>query len=551
MLTIFQKESNLSGQMKNQEYLNPLDVVDKSAYLSILLTGILIAILSLIVPVAAQMLVNIVAFSRIIQPIVLISVVVLAMLIGSTILSVWQYIIVEIIQQKLFAKTVINSAINLPILNPKIFFQYKGPEIVNHFFDVVTIQKTLASILIYGTNIIISTIFGMVLMAFYHPYFLLLDIGLIFSVGLAILFPYKFALAMAHEECKQKHKIGSWLEEIIENNFLFKFNDNKDYAIRETDKRLINYLQARNKHFSMIVRHIGSIHIISAIAICLLLGIGGYLVTINQLSLGQLVAAEIVLSGITTSLKHFSVLMKDYYDMRASNLKVEQLLNLECEQTQGSLSEEIAELLDISVVKFRNFCENNYDEQKLNHDLSLQNPLFFNIEEENLASLVMDFLSGFNVYYKGTVLVNEIHTDSSKWIELRKYVARLNNLEIFNGTIIENIALGKNKDVAYIMKVLADLGLLEKISDLSDGLDTVISKNKVLFTLTELKIIMVARVILSKPKILLLDGFLDDLPEQQCLLVRKALFKYSDAILILFSRQKQYIKMFDQHKKNT
>ena len=532
--------------MDNNKYLNPLDVVDRKSYLSILILSILVGILSLIVPIAAQMLVNIVAFARILQPIVVISVVVLAILIGSTVLSVWQYIIVEILQQKLFARTVIDSAKKLPILKPEIFYEYKGPEIVNHFFDVVTIQKTLAAVLIYGTNIIISTLFGMILLAFYHPYFLWFDIGLIISVGLAILLPYRFALTMAHEECKQKHRIGFWLEEIIENSFLFKFNNNQDYALKEADERLVDYLQARNKHFSMIIRHIGSIHVISAIAICLLLGIGGYLVTINQLSLGQLVAAEIVLSGITVSLKHFSILMKDFYDMLASNVKVQQLLNLECEKEQNGHGNKHFELPETFEIQLKNFNLADDGEKQLTTMINSKKPLVFQSDDMQIARGLMDLLSGFPVQFKGQVFINNIPTDYGKWLEIREDITRLNRLEIFKGTIKDNILLGKNSTGTEVMKVIARLGLQEKILELSDGLNTVISKNEALFTLTELKLIMVARTIFMNPKIILIDAFLDNFSDEQCGLVKKALDNYSDAIFIIFSRQRKYVELFSQ-----
>tara|TARA_Y100000588_G_C14217392_1_gene909447 strand:- start:461 stop:2077 length:1617 start_codon:yes stop_codon:yes gene_type:complete len=532
--------------MQNNNNLNPLNVVDRKSFLSILILSILVSILSLIVPVAAQMLVNIVAFARIVQPIVVISVVVLAILVGTTILSIWQYIIVEILQQKLFARTVIESAKKIPILKPEIFFQYKGPEIVNHFFDVVTIQKTLAAVLIYGTNIIVSTFFGMILLAFYHPYFLWFDIVLILAVGLAILLPYRFALSMAHEECKQKHRIGFWLEEIIENSFLFKFNNNQEFALQETDERLVKYLQARNKHFAMILRHIGSIHIISALAICLLLGIGGYLVTINQLSLGQLVAAEIVLSGITVSLKQFSLLMKDYYDMLASNVKVQQLLNLDSEPTRNGDLEHDFQLPDEINLQFKDFSLEKDSKQKLNITIGSDKALIFQSEEIELARTLMDLLSGFPVQFKGQVLVNEIPTDYSKWLGVRDEISRLNRLEIFKGSISDNILLGHKKDATGIMKLLTLLGLQEKIVNLPNGLETIISKNEAHFSLTELKLIMIARIIVANPKIIMIDAFLDNFSAEQCELVKKAIDQYTKAIIIIFSRQKKYVELFSQ-----
>ncbi|WP_244917904.1 hypothetical protein [Legionella busanensis] len=58
------------------------------------------SLLSLIVPIAAQTLVNLLAFGKLLQPIVTLSLIVLILMAGLGALSIWQVIVIEIIQQR-------------------------------------------------------------------------------------------------------------------------------------------------------------------------------------------------------------------------------------------------------------------------------------------------------------------------------------------------------------------------------------------------------------------------------------------------------------------
>jgi len=537
--------------MDTSEKIKSLSVVDRKSYLSILIISTLVSILSLIVPIAAQMLVNIVAFTRIMQPIVVIGIVVFAILIGSAILSVWQHIIVEIIQQKLFANVVLDCARKLPFLKQSALDRYKGPELVNQFFDVITVQKSLADILIYGTNIIISAIFGMILLALYHPFFLLFDILLIIAVILAVWLPYKTAMTMAHEECRHKHLIGFWLEELVANPFLFKFNHNSQFALKEADNRLVEYLKARNRHFSMIIRHIGAIHGISALAMCVLLGVGGYLVINNQLSLGQLVAGEIVLSGIIASFKHFALLLKDYYDMIASNDKVDHLLNVPVESSKNESGEFPKESIKSVELKINNLSFKNTDDSKaLNAFTDAKHPLILGPSDAQFAHNLLSLLSGYPIPFQGDMLLNGKRTNHYIWYELRELIVFLQDIEIFSGTILDNVLLGKKVSRNKLFTLLDELELGEKILNLEDGFDTNISTNESIFTFAELKLIMIVRAVLAKPKLLILNQFLDNLSHKQCLLAHHFLKRHANFTLVMCTRQNFVFHIFKQNGQN-
>ncbi|MCL5271757.1 MAG: ABC transporter transmembrane domain-containing protein, partial [Gammaproteobacteria bacterium] len=312
-----------------------LEVLDHSSIYSMLIIGVLISLLSLVVPIAAQTLINIVAFGKLLQPVVTLSIMVLILMAGMGVLSIWQMVIIEIIQQKLMVRISLSLAKHFTHLSPTIFSTHNGPELVNRYFEIVVINKALASLLLYGITLGLQMIFGLILLLFYHPVFLLFDAFILISLLLIIVVPYRAALSSAQEECAQKHVIGSWLEEILINKYLFKYNEYPRYVIEQTDKRLVGFLKARNQHFKQLIKHQIGLFALAAIATSLLLGLGGYLIINNQLSLGQLVASEIVLGTLIYGFKRLGALLENYYDLMASAGKIDFALNLPLESSHN------------------------------------------------------------------------------------------------------------------------------------------------------------------------------------------------------------------------
>ena len=317
-----------SIRLMKQEMNSIVEALDKATIASIVMISLIVSLLTLSIPIAAQTLVNLIVFGKLLQPVLTLSVMVLLLMIALGALNVWQAIIIEVIQQKLMVRISLNLTRQFTHLSLDNFSSHHGPELVNRFFEVVTISKALSSLLLYGVNLSLQLFFGLILLLFYHPLFLVFDGFIVLSIILIVFLPCRKGLASAEKECAEKHQIGAWLEELLTNRFLFRFNRYHHYAILQTDKRLVSFLKARNMHFKQLIKHQIGFYLLSAIASSLLLGLGGYLVINNQLSLGQLVAAEIVLGALIYAFKRFGVLLESYYDLVASEHKIDMVLNV-------------------------------------------------------------------------------------------------------------------------------------------------------------------------------------------------------------------------------
>ncbi|MFM7845411.1 MAG: ABC transporter transmembrane domain-containing protein, partial [Planctomycetota bacterium] len=295
-----------------------------------------VGLLTLATPVAVESLVNTVAFGRLIQPIFILSLLLLTFLAFAASLRVLQAYVAEIIQRRIFVRVVDDLARRLPSFQAGAGEDHLTPELVNRFFDVMTLQKSSATLVLDGITVLLQTTIGMIVLAFYHPYLLGFDVFLLLAAAVLILALGRGAVRTAIDESKAKYAVGAWLEELSTCNVTFKGAGGPALALAITDQLTTDYLQARRQHFRVLMRQIIFAVGLQAVGSSLLLGIGGWLVLDGQLTLGQLVAAELIVAVILGSFAKFGKQMESFYDLLAAVDKVGHLLDLPTERTHGS-----------------------------------------------------------------------------------------------------------------------------------------------------------------------------------------------------------------------
>jgi ABC-type bacteriocin/lantibiotic exporter with double-glycine peptidase domain len=486
--------------MIKKEISSITEALDRSTILSIMMICLLISLLSLSIPIAAQTLVNLIAFGKLLQPVITLSIIVFVTMISLGALHIWQIVIVEVIQQKLMVKISLDLTYQFTHLSLDNFSTHHGPELVNRFFEVVTIQKSLASLLLYGINLGLQLFFGLLLLLFYHPLFFIFDGFIILGILLIIVIPYRKGLKTSQEECFQKHQIGAWLEEILINRFLFRFNFYHHYATQQADKKLVSFLKARNRHFKQLLKHQIGFDILSALASSLLLGIGGYLVINNQLSLGQLVSAEIVLSAILYAFKRFGLLLENYYDLKASQKKIETVLTLPVDKVREELDEFF---IPIKRIEFK-------IQGEMEIVASREKPLLIYSHLPEQCQKFTEALFGFGPKGNLEIFINNTFCSDENRVALRNHSLLIGRRQWFAGTIYDNLLLNQRQIPSKaIIKQLNKVGLLDKIMHQPDGLQTIVYEWQTIFTELELIRFMVVRALIVKPQLLIIDRAFD------------------------------------------
>lgn len=302
----------------------------------VLLYAVASSIVALTIPVTVQAMVNTVAFGSVIQPVVVLAFLVFGGLATAAIFRALQAKLVETIQERIFARTALELSHRLPRVDADVLEGSHGPELVNRFFDVITIQKAGSALLVEAPALALQTLVGMVVLAFYHPYLLAFDVLLVAAMIIVFFLLGRGAERTAIVESKWKYRTAAWLQEIVRHPLLFKGTGGERFAVNRTYELTQEYLSARRDHWRVLFRQTVGALAFQVVFSSLLIAIGGLLVMQKQLTLGQLVAAEIIVSGVLAGFSKVGKQLESLYDMLAGFDKLGHLLELPQENAGAS-----------------------------------------------------------------------------------------------------------------------------------------------------------------------------------------------------------------------
>lgn len=477
-----------------------------------LVYSIVIGLLSLVVPIAVQSLVNTIAFGSALQPLAVLTLLVAAALGVSTVINALRAGVVEIIQRSLFARTAIDVTHRLLRVRPDAFDRHHGPELVNRFFDVVTVQKSASLLLIDGLSIVMQTVIGMVLLALYHPWLLAFDVLLVAAMLFIVFVLGRGAIGTSIQESKAKYALEAWLEQIATHLVTFKSMGAAAYATARSQALLDEYLAHRARHFRILLRQIIGSFALQAVASSALLGIGGWLVIDRQLTLGQLVASELIVALMVSAFTKFGKQLEVFYDLLAAIDKLGALVDLPLERVDGEATLVAGRPASLAL----RGVEVGYADSDTP---AIVIDAFTLAPGERLGvtgpvgagkSTFADVLFGLRVPARGVVLVDDVDLRSLPPVDLREHVALVRGLEVFPGSIVDNVRLGRDDlSLADVTDALRRVGLLDELLALPEGLSTRLHPSGRPLSSGQAWRLMFARAIVGQPRLLVVDGALD------------------------------------------
>lgn len=482
----------------------------------VLVFALVIGILALATPIAVETLVNTVAFGKFLQPVVVLSLMLLAFLAFSAALRALQTFVVEIIQRRLFARVAADIAFRLPRVEAEEFQVHSGRELVNRFFDVVIVQKVAAQLLLDGVSLVMGALIGMAMLAFYHPWLLGFDVMLLGMIALIVFVLGRGAINTSIKESKTKYRMAAWLEDLAGCRTAFRYEGSELFALERADHLTYEYMKARAMHFRILMRQIVFALGMQAVASTVLLGLGGWLVISGQLTLGQLVAAELIVAVIVGSFAKLGKHMESFYDVLASVDKLGALFDLPVERQDGlqgnpkSVGDTI-ELKGISCASGKTPVLKGIDLLIEPGDrIAIQGP------SGSGKSLLLDMLFAMKMPQTGRISIMGVEIRELRRDVLRRHTALLRDIELFEGSLAENVRVGRPYvSQADVRVALEQVGLLEDVLRLPDQLDTTLTNSGYPFSRTQLYRLMLARCIAAQPQLLMIDGTLDCLPDEE------------------------------------
>ncbi len=512
--------------------LRPDKTEIRNSYVFAVFSGVL----SLGLPLGIQMIINFIQLGQLSASWFLLVGLVVTAIGLSGLMNILQLKITENLQQRIFTRSAIEFAYRLPKFKVEKLRQFYNPELSSRFFDTLTIQKAISKLLIDFMAASLQIIFGLGLLAFYHSFFIFFGFTLLVLLFILIRFTSKAGYETSLKESSYKYKIANWLSEINSARTSFKTNQS-DEQLSKTDAIVNDYLDARKKHFKVLVQQYQYLVIFKIlIALCLLI-VGGILVVNQQMNIGQFVAAEIIIVLVLSSVEKIILNLDLVYDVLTAIEKIGQVTDIPLE-SDSSLNELPHSNTGVKLT----MKELNFNTDEFLHPLLknvsleiLQNEKVSIISDSSSSSNAL-FLLILGVYeeFSGTVLIDNIPIENMNKESMRNTIGTLLAQDkILHATWTENIVFGKN-DLAFtkVIDLVDQLGMKEFVESLVNKYDYLINPDSYLIPTEIQKKILIARAIIRTPRLLMLEDPTGGLNEKDQKRVMDTIFSNQNCSII-------------------
>lgn len=483
---------------------------DKLEIRNLYVYAVIIGLLNLVLPIGIQSIINLIQGGAVSTSWIVLVILVAGAITLSGILQINQLRITENLQQKIFTRAAFEFSYRIPRIRLEQLIKKYAPELMNRFFDVISIQKGITKILIDFSSASIQVIFGLILLSLYHPFFIVFSLLLVILIVAIFWLTMKRGLVTSLEESKHKYFLAHWLQEIARSNTTFKLSGTSSLALNRTNVHTGDYTESREKHFSILRWQYALMVVFKVLVAVGLLLIGGLLVIEQQMNIGQFVAAEIVILLIVNSVEKVILNFETIYDVLTSLEKLGQVTDMEMEQEGGiDLTRKDRGIqLELTDVSFHYPQEQKLALSNINMNIQPKERILITGKNDSGKSTLLYLIGGLLSPTNGCINVEEIPVNNYKFGQLRSQIGGyLRDETLFEGTLLENITLGREKATFENVKwAVENLGLSTLIKQLPNGYHTRIFPTGKQFSKSTVAKILMARSIADKPRLLLLEN---------------------------------------------
>ncbi len=489
--------------------------IDKKDIYQIFLYAIFAGIISLSLPLGIQSIINFIQAGKISTSwIVLVIIVVLGVaLVG--LLKIMQFRISENLQQKIFVRSSFELAYRFPKIKQVEYYNQYPPELANRFFDTINIQKGVSKLLLDSSTALLQIFFGIILLSLYHSFFIFFGFILLFLLYFIYKLNFEIGLNTSLKESKYKYKVAHWLQEIARNHISFKNNNAFEFSLSKNDTLVNEYLTYREKHFKILKKQFVQLIGFKVLLTAGLLIVGGFLVLNQQMNIGQFVAAEIVILSIIGAVEKLFSGLELFYDVLTSLEKIGQVTDLELEADDKNSKYLFSDTKQINIEAKE--ITYTYPESisptisNINIKINAGEKVLLKGENGSGKTTLLRMLAGLFEPDSGNIFINDTNL---KLLSIEEYRSQIGIITLnetsFDGTIFENIT-NNNPSITLkeVHKVLEQVKLTEIIKNLPKGLDTHLFPQGKQINSSVIQKIILARCIISKPKVLFLEEPID------------------------------------------
>jgi ATP-binding cassette subfamily B protein len=479
--------------------------LEKKEISSVYFYAALNGLIQLSLPLGIQSIISFVLGGSISTSLVILIILVVLGVLMNGFISVNQMKLIEKVQQKIFVRYSFEYANRIPRLELTSVDSYYLPELVNRFFDTVSLQKGISKLLLDFPTATIQIVFGLILLSFYHPIFIVFSILLISLVYIIMYYTGARGLETSLSESAYKYQVAGWLEELARVVRSFKFSKGSNLNLKRTDTLVNGYLNARTNHFHILLLQYWTLIGFKVLITAAMLIVGSVLLIDQELNLGQFIAAEIVILLVLNSVEKLIINLDKVYDVLTAVDKLSKVTDKPLER-EGDLNFTGGDLpmkVELNELRF------GYNGTEIIKNISLiAEPGSKNLivgADGSGKSTLLRVLSGVYGNYSGNFLLNNIPIKNYLPESYRKRTGiLLSQQDIFFGSLLENITMG-DSDIRpeQIMELASSIGLQDFL--LENGFETILDPAGKRLSRSVIQKILLLRALINKPGLLLLE----------------------------------------------
>lgn len=491
--------------------------LEKNEISSVYFYAILSGLIQLSLPLGIQSIISFVLGGAISTSLVVMIVLVVLAVFLNGLLQVNQMRLIEKVQQKIFVRYSFEFAERIPKLNLQSVDSYYLPELVNRFFDTVTLQKGISKLLLDIPAATIQIFFGLVLLSFYHPVFIFFGLVLLLIIYLILRLTSAKGMESSLRESDYKYAVAGWLEEMARVVKSFKFSRNTTLNISKTDTLVTGYLTHRTVHFRVLLFQYWSLVSFKVAITAAMLIVGSLLLVNQQLNIGQFIAAEIVILMVINSIEKVIGNLDTVYDVLTSVEKLGKLTDKPLEQ-DGTIYLQPANTglsVDTTAVNFSYEAGSKKVLNQITLSIKGNEKVCIMGATGSGKSSLLRLMSGAYNEFEGSILIDNLPVSNYNLDSLRKQTGILLSMQdIFQGSLLENINMGCEDISSKEILVLAErLGLKTFMNGLKDGLNTNLDPVGKKLSANVIKKILLLRALVRNPRLVLMEEPFDGLSD--------------------------------------
>jgi len=478
----------------------------KNIYIFAVFSGIL----SLGLPLGIQMIINFIQVGQVSTSWIILVLLVVGAIGFSGLLNIYQMKITENLQQRVFTRSAFEFAGRIPQMKLVEMLKLNANELTNRFFDTLTIQKGISKLLIDFTAATLQVLFGLILLSFYHSFFIFIGLFLVVLLYVIVRLTAKKGFQSSLKESSYKYKIANWLHDVSRARLSFKMASKERLHMETTNKHLHDYLGARDTHFTVLMQQYSFLIAFKILIALTLLIVGGFLVINQQMNIGQFVASEIIILLVLSSVEKLILSLDVIYDVFTAIEKIGQVTDLPLEVHEGEVLENQTETGICISIRDLSFKSHYSPKKLLDHltvDIQANETVCLVSDSSSSNAALYYLLTGICDNAKGSISFDKVPQANLNSFELREQIGTFFEHDyLINASIFENIQFGR-KDVSLkqVVALSEEIGLNEFVNSLPEKYSTPIDSEGHFIPRDVVVKILLLRSLVKQPRLLLLD----------------------------------------------